>query len=275
MKKVWIAVICFLVLAAGFFGGKESSVKKVLADAEFSAEDYIYYYDSINQTPRKIVNETVSALYNTVGCLLINEVENVTYVQVLDENDDEIEFEYDDEKDREYFYWYYNEVKPYKIKVVFCVEEEFETPYDITFEFTANCQNGEADFGAYFSSGGTTLTEASRLDSGKTYEVRARARGENFYWDDAAALYETDARCDLLELGGDGKHFVFVAPKAGDYILKFIVDSIPVEIAVIVNNPPYQVTLWDVLLGVAVLGALGAVAYFASKMSKGVEQQVG
>lgn len=159
------------------------------------------------------------------------------------------------------------------------------------FDYYVICRSSDSpNFGASFVRGNNTFTELRRLEAGRKYEVRARQRDENYYWTGDTATYEKDPDCGFMSLGDGGRYLVLNVPKnLREYTLRFTVNydfinvsdtgevlppvrmSETIELNLVFDSPPKKVSVWEVLLWIAVLGGLAGIMYVVTIMTKKVE----
>jgi hypothetical protein len=180
---------------------------------------------------------------------------------------------------------------------------------DETFFYTlySVCISSESNFGASFRRRNAMFNEGFRLAIDRTFETRARAKDSTFYWNDGVEIYAVPEDCKFLTVSADKKFMTLKTPKkVGEHTLTFFVtyhfvevkfceckeeddcceqDDKEVLVSVVLRQnekveidmqffkPRSQPDVWDVILMVAVLGALGGAAALVTKMAKGVENR--
>lgn len=158
------------------------------------------------------------------------------------------------------------------------------------FIFYSVCRSPEPNFGAFFSAGKNQFTETASIATKTKFEVRARPRDSSFYWDADNAIYTTDS--SLLKIGGGGRYLTINTSSEGKHTLNFSVtfsfwhvdaagqvtfeqertENVTLQMDFFARQ--WRAGIWDVLLGVAVLAALGAAAWFVSKLSKNIDHSM-
>lgn len=164
------------------------------------------------------------------------------------------------------------------------------TAEELEFTFYSVCRSPEPDFGATFTAGGDPLTETASIATKTKFEVRARPRNSSFYWNADDAIYTTDS--GLLKVGAGGKYLILNASSAGKQTLKFSVtfsfwhvdatgqvtlEQERTENVILRMNffaRQWRASVWDVILGIGILAALGVAAWFVTKLSKNVDHSM-
>ena len=312
LKKITVLAICLLFVLAGFFGVSALPVKTVHAEFPGDPPEpppttktmselglTMSYTDPTHNSVQ--LRDEMIVFYNTTANLAFmfnNEAAEDHEIQVFitrpDGERDEA-FDAFDEHDRQVFYWDYradswaNSVGEYviSISIIETVEDEEEIVHP--FSYTVICKSApEPKFGASIRDGNRhPHTETSRFATRTNFELRARATNESFHWNGAEATYTTD--CEFLTEGEGGKYLILRSSKSGRQTVTFTVTfdfvevsetgvpttvsrSEDVSLQITFFNRPRQPTIWDVLIGVGVLGALAGAAYLMTKLSKNVEE---
>lgn len=145
----------------------------------------------------------------------------------------------------------------------------------------------KTNFGVSFKTGKKIYNEKDSLATDKTFTTSVRTLDTRFNWDESTVRYTPT--CDLLQADDNGKHLILKVSKEGYHKLTFIVtfafwyvdatgqvrfepertEEISVNIEFF--EPYSPITIWDVLIGVAILITLGAAVWFVTKMSRDVQ----
>jgi hypothetical protein len=179
-------------------------------------------------------------------------------------------------------------------------EHRFDLPDDCecnmcgglrVYTFDVICRSSAAEFGASIRFGNNVYTESERFAARTNFEVRARSLEDTLYWNSAAATYIVHEDCEVLKVDESGLFMVLNAPTPGEHTLKFTVifdfvhvsdtgvvtiergKEVDIELKVTFFNRPRPVQWWEILIGVAVVGALGGTAWLINKLSKNIELQ--
>ena len=171
---------------------------------------------------------------------------------------------------------------------------KFCNPDPLEFTFHSICRSYDfanygwdqtPNFGATFTRGSREFFETASLAFRTKFNVVGRP-DERFYWDPGAAIYATD--CDWLKVGSEGKYLTLNADSTGKHTFIFTVTfefvhvdatgQIRVEPArtekvelTMTFYPKQKVyTVWDVLLGIAVLAGLAGAAWYVTKLTRDV-----
>lgn len=159
------------------------------------------------------------------------------------------------------------------------------------FAFNVICSSTGPEFGVTLRHGSDTNNETARFATRTDFTVSARARDHTFYWHHAEATYIVPEDCEFLTASENGKSMKLNMPTSGKHTLKFTVvfdfvevdnagnvtivrgKEVPVELEIEFFNNPRPPQWWEVLIGIAVLAALGGTVWFINRLSKNVEYQ--
>jgi len=306
MKRVVVCIVCLLFAVTGVFGmggffNTAATISKASGPVPtFPGRLEIHYADSKNEDFRPIDDEQIPASYHTTAVLrfsfLTVEAElNITIVDVvvtlIDGEPEEVIDDEDPESDRrvEFWSWEYTGIGLYEIEV-FILDNEVPIHFTV-FALCESAEDPQFNGRVSLEYDGNTITNPFNNWSG--VEVRANPGNENFFWDQSVTTYSTeDPRLTLAE--GD-KHMILGKLAAGSHTLTFTVhyvfyevevgadgesfELIPheetafVTVTIRVYRAPRPATVWDVLIGIAILCALGGVLWVVTRLSKNVEQQ--
>jgi len=170
-----------------------------------------------------------------------------------------------------------------------CDIEEKSGPGEFSFDIICNSRT-QPRLQVIYTLGNEVNDDSSPFysDVKQGFCVKAVPRELYFFWDEDSVIYSSDD--PKLTVSDGGKTLLLNAQPKGGYTINFevsyslvkvdssggvTVDKITEVITEDITfvNRPRPATIWDVVLGVAVLGVLGAAAYLASKLSKGVEKE--
>jgi hypothetical protein len=312
MKKIFTFAVCALVAFAGVLGVGGNVRVRVSADAVPIPTDLkVYYYDSLNSSPRGVSQDgSLAVTYGTIGCLyIVNGAEETIFDEKLTVTlgGDVVcdECDYNSETGRLEYFWNCDTIGVYHVKVeALVVVHEHNEMCDIKceepgtgngeFSFDLICNSRtQANLQVIYTAGRDVNDGSSQFysDVKEGFGVTVAPGEPYFFWNESSVKYET--KDEKLSVGGDGKTLLLHAQSKGTYTVEFTVtyDYVTVKLVegdwvvsaesqsvdfikeITFNDRPKPASFWDVLLGVAILGALGAAVYFVSKLSKSVENK--
>jgi hypothetical protein len=215
--------------------------------------------------------------------------------------------DYDDvsEREIEFFTWEYAEVGIYHVSIIISVGGIPREPF-IFRAVSESAKDPQFDGPQQQSSrvrlshNGVRIVNPRSNQTG--IQVRANAGNENFFWDENFEGYETTyTTTDDKFLVKEGRYLVLNQLSRGSHTITFTVHYFLREIKITVDDetqeetveivmtpktedvtarvtvvrPTRRVTVWDVLIGIGILGALGGVLWLMNKLSRNIQQGQG